>query len=93
MILTAVHQVSINFGTPEEQVLGVVSINEIKRHRREGQFPEGSMGPKIDAAIRFIEGGGQRVVIAHLDDALDALQGKKGTHIVTDNTLDDVDRD
>jgi len=47
----------------------------------------GSMGPKIDAAIRFIEGGGQRVVICHLDDAHSALVGETGTHILTDNAF------
>ncbi len=89
MILTAVPKVAINFGKADEQQLGVVSINEIKKHRRDGQFPPGSMGPKIDAAIRFIEGGGQRVVICDLNEALPALEGKTGTHIVTDNAFED----
>jgi len=87
MILTAVKKVAINFGKSDEQELGHVSLNQIKRYQREGHFPEGSMGPKIEAAIRFIEGGGQRVVICHLDDALSALVGKTGTHILTDNAF------
>jgi len=87
MILTAVRKVAINFGSSEQRELGQVSLSEIKRHRREGHFPEGSMGPKIDAAIRFIEGGGQRVVICHLEDALPALVGETGTHILTDNAF------
>lgn len=87
VILTAVKKVAINFGKSDEQELAHVSLNEIKRYRREGHFPEGSMGPKIDAAIRFIEGGGQRVVICHLDDALSALVGETGTHILTDNAF------
>lgn len=87
MILTAVSKVAINFGTPQQQELGLVSLNDIKRYKREGQFPAGSMGPKVDAAIRFIEGGGQRVIICHLEDALAALHGETGTHIVTDNSL------
>ncbi len=47
--------------------------------------PAGSIGPKVEAAIRFIEGGGKRVIIGHLDQALDALAGKTGTHIVRDD--------
>ena len=88
MILTAVKNVSIHFGTEKEAQLGLVSINDIKKYKREGHFPEGSMGPKIEAAIRFIEGGGQRVVICHLDDAHAGLIGEAGTQIVTDNAFD-----
>jgi len=87
MILTAVKKVAINFGKSNEQELNHVSLNEVKRYHREGHFPEGSMGPKIEAAIRFIEGGGQRVVICHLDDAQSALVGETGTHILTDNAF------
>jgi carbamate kinase len=42
------------------------------------------MGPKIDAAIRFLEGGGERVVIGHLDEAMAAISGETGTHMVRD---------
>lgn len=87
MILTAVTKVAINFGKSNEQALDRVSLSEIKRYKREGHFPEGSMGPKIEAAIRFIEGGGQRVVICHLDDAYSALVGDTGTQILTDNAF------
>lgn len=85
MILTAVSKVALHFGTEDEQQLGQVSINDIKRYKLEGHFPAGSMGPKIDAAIRFIDGGGQRAIICHLEEALPALRGETGTHIVTDN--------
>ena len=88
MILTAVPQVAIDFGTVKEKRLEQVSVREIKQYQRDGQFPVGSMGPKIDAAVRFIEGGGQRVIIAHLEQAIDALQGLAGTHIVSDSHLD-----
>jgi len=87
MILTAVNKVAINFGKRDEQELDCVSLSEIKRYMREGHFPAGSMGPKIEAAIRFIEGGGQRVVICHLEDAQSALVGETGTHILTDNAF------
>lgn len=87
MILTAVPKVAINFGTAAQQELDVVTLNEIKRYRQEGQFPAGSMGPKIDAAIRFIEGGGQRVIICQLEEAMEALRGETGTQIITENSL------
>jgi len=87
MILTAVSQVAVNYGTPEQRDISLVTLREIKDLKASGQFPAGSMGPKIDAAIRFIEGGGQRVVIGSIDQAMLALQGHAGTHIVTDNTL------
>ena len=85
LILTAVEQVSVDFGGPNERSLDTVSLQEIRRLRAEHQFPPGSMGPKIDAAIHFIEGGGERAVIGHLDAALSALRGEAGTHIVRDD--------
>ena len=84
MILTAVSQVAINFGKPEQQELGHITVSEAKRYFEEGQFHAGSMGPKIEAAIRFIEGGGKRVTIGHLEEAHPALLGKAGTHIFPD---------
>ncbi|NGX94620.1 MAG: carbamate kinase, partial [Candidatus Afipia apatlaquensis] len=57
-------------------------LDEIKAYHREGHFPPGSMGPKVDAAIRFLEGGGKRAIISHLDHAMPALRGETGTHIV-----------
>lgn len=84
MILTAVSRVAINFGKPDQRELDRVTVSEAKRYLAEGHFPEGSMGPKVQAAIKFIEGGGKRAIIGHLDEALSALQGKSGTHIVAD---------
>ncbi|MBT6442083.1 MAG: carbamate kinase, partial [Alphaproteobacteria bacterium] len=85
MILTATPKVAINFGKPDQQFLDRVTLSEIKALNAEGHFPPGSMGPKIDASIRFIEGGGERVIIADLEQAMDALNGNTGTHIVRDN--------
>ena len=61
-----------------------MSLREIKALQAEGHFPSGSMGPKIEAAVRFLEGGGARVIIGHLDQAVAALTGETGTHIVAD---------
>jgi carbamate kinase len=84
MILTAVSKVAINFGKPDQRELDEVTVSEITALQAEGHFPEGSMGPKVEAAIRFIKGGGKRAIIAHLDEALPALKGETGTHVVPD---------
>ena len=85
MILTAVPRVAISFGTPEQTELSQVTMRELRAFEAEGHFPPGSMGPKVSAALRFLEGGGERVIIAHLSDSAAALRGDAGTHIVADD--------
>ena len=85
MILTGVSRVAINFGKPDQRELDRVTVSEMRRYLEEGHFPEGSMGPKVEAAIRFIDRGGRRVIIGHLEEALPALRGETGTHIVADD--------
>jgi carbamate kinase len=85
MILTAVPRVAIHFGTPQQKFLDRVSLPELRRLQAAGHFPPGSMGPKIEATIRFLESGGERVIIAHIDQAMAALRGETGTHIVADD--------
>ena len=53
--------------------------------QRAGHFPPGSMGPKIDAAIRFLKNGGKHVIIGDLNQAMEAVGGEAGTHIVCDD--------
>jgi carbamate kinase len=79
-----VSRVAIHYRTPQERDLDHVTVSEARRLLREGQFPAGSMGPKIEAAVRFLERGGKRAIIGHLNDALPALRGETGTHIVPD---------
>jgi carbamate kinase len=81
-ILTAVDKVSLNFGTAKQQELDYVSVDEIKKYAAQGHFPAGSMGPKVEAAIEFIEGGGELVVITSINRMPEALQGKTATRIV-----------
>ncbi len=85
MILTAVPNVAINFGKPNQAALGTLRLRELKALYAEGQFPVGSMGPKIEAVIQFLEGGGARAIIGHLDQAMPALRGEAGTQIVHDD--------
>lgn len=89
MILTAVPRVAIDFGKPTQQELSRVSLSQMRRYQAEGQFPAGSMGPKVQAAIHFLEGGGRRAIITSLESAVPALRGETGTHIVADADLEE----
>ena len=82
MILTSVHHVAINFGTDSQQDLTSVSLGDLKQYLEDGHFSAGSMAPKIEAVVNFLEHGGKRAVIAHLEDAYKALCGTAGTQII-----------
>jgi carbamate kinase len=84
VIATDVDHVVLGFGTPEARPLGRVSVSELRKHAVDGEFPSGSMGPKVEAACRFVEGGGQRAVITSLDLITDAVEGAAGTVVVRD---------
>jgi carbamate kinase len=84
MILTAVPHVALDFGKPGQRSLTTVTVSEMRRYLAEGHFPEASMGPKVEAAIHFVEGGGRRAIITRLDTAVPALRGETGTHVVPD---------
>jgi carbamate kinase len=84
MILTGVRRAAINFGKSDQRELERTTVSEMRRYLDEGHFPAGSMGPKVEAVIRFLERGGKHAIIAHLDDALPALQGEAGTHVFSD---------
>jgi carbamate kinase len=81
MILTAVEKVSLNYKKPDQQDLSSLILAEAKKHLAQGQFAAGSMGPKIEAAIQFLEYGGKQVIITSLDKAAQALKGQAGTRI------------
>jgi len=81
LILTSVSHVAIHFGTDKEQNLSHVSLEELKTYLAQGHFSAGSMEPKVEAVIQFIEDGGKRAIIAHLDKAYEALLGQTGTHV------------
>ena len=82
IILTAVPQVYLNYGTPQQRALGAVTLEEIERLAAEGHFPEGSMGPKIEAVIHFLKSGGRRALITNPESLPHAIDGRGGTHIV-----------
>lgn len=81
MILTNVKNVYLNFHKPNQVKLNEIRLNEAKSYLADGQFPAGSMGPKIEAAINFLESGGSEVIITSLEKAKQAVLGSAGTRI------------
>ena len=82
VILTAVEKVSINFKKPDQKDLDVISPGEAKAYRAEGHFAPGSMLPKMEAAVKFVESKpGRTAIITSLDKAVEALAGRAGTTI------------
>jgi len=83
MILTAVEQVYINYGKPDQKALTEISPEEAEKYMAEGHFAPGSMLPKVEAAVKFARSKpGRRAVITSLDKAVDALNGSTGTVVV-----------
>jgi len=82
MLLTGVDRVALDFGTPTERTVDELTLEDAKRHLDEGQFAPGSMGPKVAAAIRFLERGGKTAIITSPKRAAGALAGRNGTRIV-----------
>ncbi|MEO0094353.1 MAG: carbamate kinase [candidate division WOR-3 bacterium] len=81
-ILTAVDYVYLNYKKPDQKKIERMTLSEAKRYLNEGQFPPGSMGPKIEAAIKFLESGGNEVIITSLENAKRAFLEDFGTKIV-----------
>ena len=82
IVLTAEPQVYVDFNTPEQSPLSAVTLDEIQKLHVEGHFPPGSMGPKVEAAIHFLEQGGRRTLITDPDSLPRAMEGSAGTHII-----------
>lgn len=82
IITTGVEQVAVDFGKPTQRGLDVIDVEEARRHLADGQFPAGSMGPKIEAALSYLEQGGREVIITTPEALGAALEGSTGTRIV-----------
>ena len=82
LILTDVPQVQRGFGSLMPEPIERMDVSEARRLLKRGEFGGGSMGPKVEAAVRFVRGGDRRAVIAELDQAREALAGAAGTEIV-----------
>src|SRR5437867_3841432 len=81
VIATDVSHVALDFGKPSQKFLDRMTVVEAKKHLADGQFPPGSMGPKIEAVIEFLEHGGQHAVITDLEHLVPAVAGKAGTQL------------
>ena len=79
VIATDVDAAELRYGTPEAEQLGEVAVSQMRGYAREGHFAGGSMGPKVEAACRFVEAGGVRAVITALDTIAEAAAGRAGT--------------
>ena len=91
VMVTGVSAVRLHFGTPREQVVTEMTASDARRHLADGQFPPGSMGPKVEAAIEFVESPGRisaittpELVYATLDEPAGVIEGPRGTRIVPD---------
>ena len=85
LISTAVEKVALNFGKPDQQWLDRITVSEAKRFLAEGKhFAKGSMAPKIQAIIWYLEAGGKHAIITNPENIGRALKGETGTHIVAD---------
>ncbi|MCF6507935.1 carbamate kinase [Blastococcus sp. MG754426] len=83
VIATDVPNVMVGFGTPAQRPLGRVTVAELRELAAAGEFARGSMGPKVEAALRFVEAGGARSVITSLDHIADAVRGDDAGTVVT----------
>lgn len=93
VLLTEVEAVAVEFGTPRQRALGLCGLDEIRGYQAEGQFPAGSMGPKVRAAVQFIESGGERAIITSTSWLLPALEDHAvGTQIVAKARVSGSDR-
>jgi carbamate kinase len=81
LISTAVDQVALDYGAPEQRNLERLTASEARRYLAQGHFPAGSMGPKIEAALAYLERGGNLVIITSPEKIPEALQGMAGTRI------------
>ena len=83
VILTDVDAAYVNYGKPDQEMIREVTTGKLQKYMEQGQFKEGSMAPKVLAAIRFVESGGERAVIAELGKLTEALEGKSGTQVIS----------
>ncbi len=85
IISTDVEYVCLNYKKPNQQTLRELTAEQMQAYLGEGHFQEGSMRPKIEAALQFLASGGEKVIITNPDNLLNAIDGKTGTIIIHGN--------
>jgi len=88
VIATDVDRIYLDYGRPTARGLDLVHTRELRRYAAAGMFPPGSMGPKVEAALRFIEGGGREAIVTSHENLHAALSGRGGTHILPGSPAD-----
>jgi len=83
LILTDVDSAKLDYGKPDERPIERMTVSEARRYSSEGHFLPGSMGPKVEACIKFVDRGGEKAIITSLEMAADALEGRAGTTVVS----------
>jgi carbamate kinase len=82
VIATDVEAAVLDWATPQARPVGRVTPEQMRQHAADGHFAGGSMGPKVEAVVRFVESGGSRAVITSLERIADAVQGMEGAGTV-----------
>ncbi len=84
LILTDVEKVALHFGRKDQHDIDTMTVSEAEGYLQAGHFPPGNMGPKIEAAVRFVRAGGKKAIITSLPSGAEALEGRAGTLIKGD---------
>ena len=82
VFLTGVEKVASNFGKSNQKDFDSITVDEAKKYMQDGYFPPGSMGPKVEAALSFVENGGRKSIITKIDKLREALLGRAGTSVI-----------
>ncbi|HUP46570.1 MAG TPA: carbamate kinase [Thermoanaerobaculia bacterium] len=82
IVLTGVAKVAVDFGQPSQKSIDRLTVVEAEKYLAEGQFPAGSMGPKIEAAVQFVKASGRQVLITDVEHLREAIAGTDGTLVV-----------
>ena len=86
VLSTDVDRIYLDFGALDARGLDHVTCDDLRRYAAAGQFPPGTMGPKVEAALRFVEAGGHEAIVTSYDALEAALAGRRGTHVTVDAT-------
>ena len=81
VIVTGEERVYLDFGKPTQRGIERMNMEQCREYMAQGQFPEGSMGPKVEAALGYLERGGKEAIITDIEHLLEAVDGESGTHI------------
>ena len=82
IISTDTDRIYLDYKTPRQQPLDRVTVAQLRRYSEDGHFPPGNMGPKVEAALSFMENGGREAIITRYEQLVDAVHDRAGTHIL-----------